>query len=76
MEVWHGKFSDEEKRWLVNYSKLNNISMAEAIRRGISCLRGSEAPAGYKKLLDQTKGIWKKGDGLEYQKRLRADWDR
>lgn len=26
-------------------------------------------------LLDNTKGIWKNGDGLEFQEKLRAEWE-
>ncbi|MGB5770558.1 MAG: hypothetical protein WBM32_11925 [Crocosphaera sp.] len=25
-------------------------------------------------LLDNTKGIWRKGDGLEYQQKMREEW--
>jgi hypothetical protein len=66
--------SDEEKRWLSAYTKTQGISMAEAIRRGISCLKASEGLAGYQKLVHKTKGIWSKGDGLKYQEKLRAEW--
>lgn len=27
-------------------------------------------------LLSETSGIWSAGDGLEYQRRIRAEWDR
>ncbi len=30
---------------------------------------------GFKKLLAQTQGIWKQGDGLAYQTKLREEWD-
>lgn len=26
--------------------------------------------------LEETRGLWKEGDGLEFQRRLRAEWDR
>jgi len=35
--------SDTEKRWLTEYTKTHNISMAEAIRRGITCLKASHS---------------------------------
>ena len=28
----------------------------------------------YKRLVQSTIGIWDKGNGLAYQKKLRADW--
>lgn len=67
--------SDMEKRWLTNYTKTHNISMAEAIRRGIACLKASHSSASYLKLVNDTKGIWSKGDGLKFQERLRAEWE-
>lgn len=27
-----------------------------------------------KRLLKDSRGIWKEGDGLEYQRRIRAEW--
>lgn len=30
---------------------------------------------GFEKLLEETEGIWKHGDGLEYQIRIREEWD-
>ena len=66
--------SDMEKHWLMNYTKAHGISMAEAIRRGIACLRTSKSSGSYQKLVDRTKGIWSKGDGLKYQEQLRSEW--
>jgi hypothetical protein len=34
---------DEDKLWLESYSKVNKISMAEAIRQGISQLKKTSA---------------------------------
>jgi hypothetical protein len=63
-----------EKRWLMNYKKTHGISMAEAVRRGIACLKASQSSASYQKIVDRTKGIWKKEDGLKYQEQLRSEW--
>ena len=67
--------SDEEKRWLMAFSKAHRISMAETLRKGIACLRNSEGTNVYHNLVEQTRGIWKNGDGLEYQRRLRSEWE-
>jgi len=67
--------SDEEKRWVMAFSKARRISMAETLRKGIACLRNSEGANVYHNLVEQTRGIWKKGDGLEYQRRLRSEWE-
>jgi hypothetical protein len=66
--------SDMEKRWLMNYKKTHGISMAEAVRRGIACLKASQSSASYQKIVNRTKGIWRKEDGLKYQEQLRSEW--
>jgi len=66
--------TEKDKVWLENYSKVYRISVAEAIRKGISCLRNEKGKTTYQLLIQKTKGIWEKGDGLEYQKRLRSEW--
>ena len=66
--------SDLQKRWLMNYTKTHRISMAEAFRRGITCLKASHSSASYRKIVDGTKGIWSKGDGLKFQEKLRSEW--
>jgi len=40
--------SDMEKRWLMNYTRAHGISMAEAVRRGIACLKASKSLGSYK----------------------------
>jgi hypothetical protein len=66
---------DEDKVWLEGYSRTRNISMAEAIRQGIRKLKESMQPDNYRNVLNQTKGKWKAGDGLEYQKKIRSEWN-
>ncbi len=38
---------DQERRWLTNYTKLHKVSLAEAIRRGIACLKASHGSVSY-----------------------------
>ena len=64
-----------EKRWLMDYAKTHGISMAEAVRRGVACLKASHRSASYQKVVQRTKGIWSKGDGLKYQEQLRSEWE-
>lgn len=66
---------EDDRRWLENYSKASGISIAEAVRQGVRRLRNSEEPKTYGSLLRKTSGLWRKGDGLEHQRRLRAEWD-
>lgn len=67
--------SNDDKSWIEAYSKSHNISMAEVIRKGIAELKEKEAEGLYKTLVNETKGVWEKGDGLKYQKQIRAEWD-
>lgn len=66
--------SDKDKAWLEGFSKARGISMAEAIRRGIAQLKEREEKNTYLTLVEETSGIWKKGDGLAYQEKLRSEW--
>jgi hypothetical protein len=65
---------DEDKLWLEGYSKVHQISVAAAIRRGIDQLKRANRQQTYRQLVEKTRGVWKKGDGLAYQKKLRAEW--
>ncbi len=65
---------EETKAWLESYSQINGISMAEAIRKGIFYLRKEEEYNMYNQLLKKTNGLWKQGDGLQYQNQLRSEW--
>jgi hypothetical protein len=66
--------SEEDKKWLQGYSRVHDISLAEAVRRGVQKLRVAEQQELYRSLVDSTKGIWKKGNGLEYQENIRSGW--
>lgn len=66
--------SMEEKSWLEKHSRATGISMAETIRKGIARLMEQESPSVYQEVLKSTSGIWKKGDGLKYQDKLRKEW--
>jgi hypothetical protein len=67
--------SEEDKRWLESYSNLNRVSVAEAIRQGIRKLKEAELFENYQILVQRTQGLWKKGDGLNFQKKIRAEWN-
>ena len=48
--------------------------MAEAIRRGIAELKQKEERNVYQRLVEETRGIWRKGEGLAYQEKIRSEW--
>jgi hypothetical protein len=68
--------SEQEKRWLTAYSGLQGVSLAEAVRRGIACLKAAEGDASYRKLIQNTRGIWNRGDALRYQEEIRSEWEK
>lgn len=48
--------------------------MTEVVRIAIRVLR-AERERSFKELLAETSGTWTEGDGLEYQQRVRSEWD-
>lgn len=66
--------SEEDKLWLESYSKAYNVSVAKAIRLGIKCLKDASREKTYHRLVQNSRGIWKKDDGLQYQEKIRSEW--
>jgi predicted transcriptional regulator len=68
----------EDKAWLDRAARANRTRMTELVRRAIRQFRARNEgdPAQIGRLLSETAGTWKHGDGLAYQKRLRRDWNR
>jgi Arc/MetJ-type ribon-helix-helix transcriptional regulator len=66
---------DEDKAWLEEYSRMHGISMAEGIRSALRLFREKKQREIYRALVEQTRGIWLHGDGLDYQRKLRSEWD-
>ena len=69
---------EESKRWLDRQAREENVSTAELIRTAVRKYRDEKKRAALplNDLLEQTSGIWKAGDGLTYQRRLRKEWQR
>jgi hypothetical protein len=65
----------DDKIWLEQKARQSKESMAELIRRAIGEMRKREE-SSFQGLLNQTAGIWKHGDGLQYQQDIRGEWDR
>jgi len=65
---------DDDKAWLDRAARSERIQMTRLVRRAIRRLRQEQeaAPQGFERLLRETTGSWKAGDGLAYQRRLRA----
>lgn len=65
---------EKDKAWLEQESRKSGKSMAELVRAAISEKRTAEQKS-FKELLEATSGTWTQGDGLEYQLKIRAEWD-
>ena len=62
-----------DKAWLERKAREDGVPETEVVRRALRSLRRREE-ASFEDLLEQSRGIWKKGDGLAYQRRLRREW--
>ncbi|WP_200861511.1 hypothetical protein [Methylohalobius crimeensis] len=52
--------------------------MTEIVRRALQLYRRqTEQPPqpGFEELLEKTRGIWSEKDGLDYQIRIRSEWE-
>jgi len=71
---------DEQVKALADYCAREKISRAEAVRRAVGHLIDDPAQvkARRKAALEAAFGMWKdRGiDAVEYQRALRAEWDR
>lgn len=74
------ELTDEQIEGLRRLCEREGISRAEAVRRGVELLlREKDARIEERRAaLDAAFGMWKDRDidGVEYQRKLRAEWDR
>lgn len=68
----------DDKAWLDRKARQERMPMTRLVRRAIQRMRQeSEAhPAGFERLLLETSGLRKSGDGLAVQRKLRGEWDK
>lgn len=69
----------EEKRWLDRKARQLDKPMTAVVRDAVAHYRASQRDGegiALDGLLRKTRGIWKQGDGLAYQRKLRAEWNR
>jgi len=63
----------EDKQWLDRTARAQGVPMTRLVREAIRRMRQQE-DVSFEELLKQTSGLWHKGDGLAYQRRLRKEW--
>lgn len=64
---------NDDKQWLDEESRRSGLPKSAIVRLSIRYMR-LDRERSFEKLLTQTSGTWKEGDGLEYQERLRSEW--
>jgi hypothetical protein len=67
--------AEGDKRWLDQRARALGVPMTAVMRQAVAALREQEARrASFDRALKETAGIWKAGDGLAWQRKLRAEW--
>ena len=67
-------FDVKDREWLQKKSAETGKSMSYIVRVAVRALRESEEKS-FEHILNESSGVWQNGDGLEYQKRIREEWD-
>ena len=67
-----------DKAWLDRRARQERTPMTRLVRRAIQRLReeSESNPSRFDRLLRETSGMRKFGEGLAYQRKLRREWDR
>lgn len=68
--------SEEDKRWLDEHAKQKGLPMAEVVRDAVRWYKSSHSARrrdAFEQALKKTAGIWKNGDGLAWQRKMRGD---
>lgn len=68
---------DEEKAWLDSRARQKGVPMTAVVREALAAYRVTQGrpQQDLKQALEQTRGLWHKGDGLAWQEQLREEWD-
>lgn len=64
---------ENDRSWLEQKSKESGVPMSEVVRQAIrQAQKSGRRP--FRDILAATKGLWRQGDGLKYQRRIRKEW--
>jgi len=65
----------EDKSWLDRKAEEEGVAMTEIVRLAVRRLRDESEALSFERLLAATSGLWQGEEGLEYQLRIRGEWD-
>ena len=68
---------ESDKAWLDREARKRRIPMTELVRQAVRSFRSREQARAQPSLdaaLDATCGLWREGDGLAWQQRMRDEW--
>ncbi len=72
------ELEERENAWLDQQAVAEKVSAGDIVRKALDLYRhhvATPSPSvSFDDLLTQTRGLWTAGDGLTYQRRLRAEW--
>ena len=63
----------QDKAWLDRKARKDGVAMTQVVREAVRRMRQQEETS-FEKLLNDTRGLWRKGDGLAWQRKLRKEW--
>lgn len=68
---------EEDKAWLDEQARREGVPMTEIVRQAVRLLRDTRTrdTPSRTDLLAATRGVWRGGDGLTWQNRLREEWN-
>ena len=68
--------SDDDIKWLDEHAAMQGKSRAALLREAVSAYRAEQSKQGIERFF----GLWAKHgsdvDGLDYERRMRGEWDR
>lgn len=64
---------EQEKSWFERRSRETGSSIAEIVRQAVRQMQKTEEQS-LDEALEATRGLWRRGDGLRYQRKIRREW--
>jgi len=64
---------ENDRHWLEQRAREAGVPMSEVVRQAIRQAQ-ENSQKSMMDLLASTQGLWRQGDGLRYQRRIRREW--